>query len=789
MADQSTITLQSRQPNRFYPMQLYSFGSTRVVLRSFLPRAKMIASPASSEEGLTQDALNMELSSGGKSQSFTLWGRPGYPGVAERISFNNNKFLISYGSVYKNLSFELKLHDFIVERYPGSNSPSWFESRVELHDEARNITEDRRIYMNHILKYRGYRFYQSSYTTDEKGTILTVNRDWAGTWVTYLGYLMMGLGMILSLINVNSRFRYLSTANTLLKKAKKGLVVVFLLMASQLAPAQDLQAKTLPEVDRGHAELFGRMLVQDNEGRIEPLNTLSSEVLRKLYRKNEYKGLTPEQVIIGMLVDPAAWQHEPIIRSAHPQIRDLMGGNSKYFSFASFFPGGNYFLHEHVETAFRKKAALRSKFDNEIIRLDERINICYLVFTGDLLRILPDPDDSTHTWYSYRGIEGKISSKDSAMLGNIMPLYIQNVLSSLKTGDWKGPDDIIRSLTALQNRISGSVMPSARKVSMEILLNESDVFSRIARIYGIVGFVLLMLQFIGLFYTRFKVRIPEIIALVLISAAFILHSAGLGMRWYVSGHAPWSNGYEALTYIAWATVLAGLIFYSRSSLTLSATSILAFLVLHTAHLSWMDPQITNLVPVLKSYWLVIHVATITASYGFLGLGAILAFINLILMIMITRKSFRFIDLTIQEVANIIEMSLIVGAYLLAIGTFLGGVWANESWGRYWGWDPKETWALVTILIYAFISHMRLVPGLRGLFGFNLAALLGFSSVIMTYFGVNYYLSGLHSYAKGDPLPVPAFVYYTLVVVFISALSAYLNYRKLGQEMHNPTDDS
>jgi len=783
MADQSATTLPAQKVHRLYPMQLYTFRNTMVVMNKFLPGARKTAGPASREAGQSPDALLMQLSSGGESKEFTLWGKPGYSGEEERITLNDQEFLVRYGSVNKKLPFELKLNDFIVERYPGSNSPSWFESRVVLADPSRNISEDRRIYMNNILKHRGYRFYQSSYTSDEKGTILSVNRDWTGTWVTYLGYLVMGLGMMLSLFNKNSHFRSLSLSNELLKEAKKGLVVVLLIFIFRAAPSQELHSASITVVDPGHAKLFGMMLVQDNAGRIEPINTLSSEILRKLYRKNDYRGLTPDQVIIGMLVDPAFWQHEPIIRATHPQIQEIMGSDSRYYPFVSFFSDGNYILHDYVERAFRKKSAIRSKFDNEIIRLDERINICYLVFTGDLLRILPVPGDSTHTWQSYSSIRGKVNSGDSALIGDIIPLYIQDVQASLKSGNWSGPDEIIRNLTAFQARLGSDVVPSPRKISLEIILNQFDIFPRISRIYGLVGFVLLVLQFTGLFYTRFKLRIPERISLFLVAAAFVLHSTGLGMRWYVSGHAPWSNGYEALTYIAWATVLAGLIFYSRSSIALSATAILAFLILHTAHLSWMDPQITNLVPVLKSYWLVIHVATITSSYGFLGLGALIAFINLVLMILISRKSFEYVDLTIRELTNIIEMTLIIGLYLLTIGTFLGGVWANESWGRYWGWDPKETWALVTVLIYAFILHMRMVPGLRGFFGFNLAALVGFSSVIMTYFGVNYYLSGLHSYAKGDPLPVPPFVYYTLAVVFVTALSAFLNYRKLNQELN------
>jgi cytochrome c-type biogenesis protein CcsB len=738
-------------------------------------------------EGETYDAIVLDLSSGGVTKEVTLWGKAGYVGRPSSFKVNGNNFLISYGSTYKEIPFQLKLNDFLVERYPGSQSPSWFESKVTLLDNTRNLNEDRRIYMNNILKYRGYRFYQSSYTSDELGTILSVNRDWAGTLVTYLGYLLMGLGMALSLVNRKSHFRKLSEEITLLKNARQGMAVVILIVVSSLAsygqtgPTGGFNAT----VNATHAEMFGKMLVQDNDGRIEPLNTLCSDVLRKISRKSEFNGLNPEQVIIGMMSDPAVWQNQSMIRASHPQIMELMGDHSKYHSFASFFRNEQYILRNYVEQAYQKKPAERSKFDNEIIRLDERVNICYMVFTGDLFRILPAPGDSTNTWYTHNTIHGHIQSEDTVFLYNVLPLYIQEVQASMQSGDWTGPARLVDALTVYQRKVATKIVPSEGKVKIEMFFNKAGIFPRIAMVYGIVGILLLILQFTGLFYTRFKLRIPEKISLILILLAFTLHAVGLAMRWYVSGHAPWSNGYEALTYIAWATVLAGLIFSARTSITLSTTAILAFLILETAHMSWMDPQITNLVPVLKSYWLVIHVATITASYGFLALGAILAAVNLFLMILVTKKSFEYIDLTVREISNIIEMTLIVGLYMLTVGTFLGGVWANESWGRYWGWDPKETWALATVLIYAFIAHMRMVPGLKGIFGFNLAALLGFSSVIMTYFGVNYYLSGLHSYAKGDPLPVPVFVYYTLIVVAAMSLTAFLNYRKLSRESLNP----
>jgi cytochrome c-type biogenesis protein CcsB len=276
---------------------------------------------------------------------------------------------------------------------------------------------------------------------------------------------------------------------------------------------------------------------------------------------------------------------------------------------------------------------------------------------------------------------------------------------------------------------------------------------------------------------------------MLIMICIGVHLVGLIARWYISGHAPWSNGYESLVYIAFATVVAGLIFYRKSAITLPVTSLLAWIILHVAHLNWMDPEITNLVPVLKSYWLLIHVAIITASYGFLALGALLSFINLMLMIVQTRRNQKTTGGMIAELSIVIELTLIIGLYMLTTGTFLGGVWANESWGRYWGWDPKETWALVSVLVYAFIAHMRMVPGLQGNFIFNFMGLLGFSTIIMTYFGVNYYLSGLHSYAKGDPLPVPEFVCYTVAIVGLVTILAWENQRRLKKSVYSIANET
>jgi cytochrome c-type biogenesis protein CcsB len=234
-----------------------------------------------------------------------------------------------------------------------------------------------------------------------------------------------------------------------------------------------------------------------------------------------------------------------------------------------------------------------------------------------------------------------------------------------------------------------------------------------------------------------------------------------------------------MIYIGFTTVLAGVIFGRKSLGGLTATNVLAATILMVAGLSWMDPEITPLVPVLKSYWLTIHVSLEAGSYGFLMLGAIIGVLNLLMLIFRNQNNAVNVNRIVKEMTQISEMTLLGGLFMISIGTYLGGVWANESWGRYWGWDAKETWSLVTILIYAFILHMRFIPGFRGAYAFNVASLFGWASVIMTYFGVNYYLSGLHSYAAGDPVPIPSFIYYAVAILTIIGVLAW--WRKQGFE--------
>jgi cytochrome c-type biogenesis protein CcsB len=402
------------------------------------------------------------------------------------------------------------------------------------------------------------------------------------------------------------------------------------------------------------------------------------------------------------------------------------------------------------------------------MKVDERLNICYMIYTGEMLNIIPNPKDPKARWFNPTDRPEGLSYEDSLMVTSIIPQY----LNSIKKGNYKTASELLEGLKTYQKKFGAAIMPPEKKIKAEILYNKLQIFDRLAMVYGLLGFIMIILLFIQIFKERKFINIAVKILLWITIAGFLLQTFGLGLRWYIAGHAPWSDGYESMVYIGWVTMLAGLLFSKRSLMTVAATTILTSIILMVAHLSWMDPEITNLVPVLKSYWLTIHVSVITASYGFLALGMLLGFINLILMILTGEKNLERMNKRITELTIINERTLIIGLYLLTIGTFLGGVWANESWGRYWGWDPKETWALISVLVYTFIVHMRFIPGLKSRFAFNFASLIGYFSILMTFFGVNYYLSGLHSYAKGDPAPIPQFVYYTIGIIIAIAVAAY-----------------
>ncbi len=772
MADKSMDTIAPFTVFPFQMMKLHGFGDLKIVIKEIHEHGVVELKSIESKETMNTDAMVVEVTSGNETKNITLRGGDGYKGELQSFELNGVKVIMSYGAKVINLPFSIKLNDFQLERYPGSRSPASYASQVTLIDKQKGVEMPYRIFMNNVLNYRGYRFFQSSFDQDEMGTVLSVNKDGAGTFVTYLGYLVMTIGMMLALFVKNTRFALLGK---LLKKSSntaKVLLVGILLSSTGLMA----QNAGFTVVDKEHAEKFGRLLVQDQDGRLKPMNTIASELLRKISRKNSFNDMNPEQVYLGMLLEPQKWQNTPMIKVKHPELKQFLGINGDLAAFVNVLDlekGGNYKLRDLVSQAYAKKASERSKFDQDVIAVDERVNIFYMAMTGDLLRILPDPRGAKNPWFAPGAETHGLAKNDSGFIASVLPVYLQ----SLADHDSHQANTILQGIIDYQKKYGKEIMQSDAKISAEITYNKLMIFDRLGNYFGLVGIVMLVMVFMNIFKEREWINKTVRIFFFIVVGFFALQTLGLGLRWFISGRAPWSNGYESMIYISWVTVLAGIIFSRKSPMTIAATSILASIILMVAHLSWMDPEITNLVPVLKSYWLTIHVSVITASYGFLALGALLGFINLLIMILKTPSNWENLGKKIHELNLINERAVIVGLYLLTIGTFLGGVWANESWGRYWGWDPKETWALVTVLIYTFVAHMGYVPGLKTDYSFSLATLVSFSSVIMTYFGVNYYLSGLHSYAKGDPVPVPSFVYYTVAVIFTVAVFAFLNEKK------------
>ncbi len=776
MMNQETFIHEKGEKITLKPMTIYNFNKAGFVVQKL--SSKGIMKPVYNQPkqgGHPQTVLEFELKTGEKKSDLYLWVDKDPNGAKATYSYNGSTIDVVYGPKEVKLPFEIKLNKFVLERYPGSNSPSSYKSEVTLIDKEHGVEKPYSIFMNHILKYGGYRFFQSSYDNDEKGTVLSVNYDKTGMVVTYIGYLLLFLFIILSIINKNSLLNTI-TINAWKSPVKKGvitLLAIFLSTTLSYGFNQELV------IDKTVADNFGKVLVQDQKGRTKPLFTLSSDIIRKVTRKNQFEDFSSMQVFLGFYADFNSWKTIPLIKVSNSDLAKNIGINGDYAAFTDIvdISNNNYKLAKLVEEAYAKHEGSRNKFDKEVIKLDERVNILYMIYTGEFLKIFPVKDQSTKWGSPTDAIKYAESKEDSLYLANIMSMIIESAQHPSSSNNAIETDKLISSIIDYQKKFAGYNLPSERKVNLEVFYNKAKIFEKLFPFYATLGFILLIMLIFNIVSGKGKVNSALKYFTYVLFLGFVFHLAGLILRWYISGHSPMSNGYEAMLVISWVLLMAGFIFSKNSPFVLPAAAVLSSLTLLVAHLSFMDPEITNLVPVLKSYWLTLHVSVIISSYGFLGLGAILGLLVMILYSLRDSKNNERINKAIEELTIVNFQTLTVGLYLLTIGTFLGAVWANESWGRYWGWDPKETWSLITMIIYSIVIHSRMIKPLRSVYTFNLLSLFAFSSVLMTYFGVNYYLSGLHSYASGDPIPVPLFVYITVFALISLSFFALIKYKQ------------
>lgn len=806
MADQFKGKLEKDVEQNFEIAALYNIGGHNMedahtdhnhvnAMKFVVPkpvfRAKVnYVSTAQKQDTGNADMLIFDVTTNNKTERVNLVGGQYRTADPTLISVDNLNFSMVYGSRTYLLPFSVHLNDFQLEKYPGSESAMSYASEVTIIDKDTKF--DFRIFMNNILDYRGFRFFQSSYSiTDEyEETVLSVNHDYWGTFITYVGYTLLYICLILMVVMKNTRMADLRKRLKDVELKKSKFLTIALLFIStilfsqqhnhQLNDSQIDSLLTKNMVSKEHADKFGRIVIQDAGGRMKPVNTFASELLRKVSKQDTYKGYDADQVLLSLTINPYAWFEIPVIylEKGNTKVRTILGvdEDAKYARLADFFNEmGQYKLQTYQEEANKKNN--KGKFEKDIVNIDKRVNLLYSALGGSILNILPIKDDKNNKWVTPHETQLLNYTGKDSIAAKSFHMYALSLQESISTNNYKLSDELLDGLFTIQKKFGAKVYPKESQITYEILYNNYDVFKKLFSYYMYIGVLMFLFVIIQIFKNNKLISYLIKGSIALIILFFVMHTLGLATRWYISGRAPWSNAYESVIFVAWATMFFGLIFGKRSSLTIASTAFLTSMILMIAHWNWMDPEIANLPPVLNSYWLMIHVSVIVASYGPFALGMILGLVSLLLMIFTTDKNKDKLDITISELTTINEMALIVGLVLLTIGNFLGGQWANESWGRYWGWDAKETWALISIMVYAFVLHMRLVPGLKGRFAFNFATVLAFGSILMTYFGVNFYLSGLHSYASGDQVITPSFIYYSIAIITVISIFAYLKFKK------------
>jgi cytochrome c-type biogenesis protein CcsB len=756
-----------------------------------------------------EDALTIKLIANGKEELVTLLGTKGMTGDSKTVKIAGTEYSFFFGSKAYVLPFKIKLNDFIASKYPGTEkSYSSFESKVTVQDTK---SFDARIYMNHVLDHGGFRFFQSSFDPDEKGTVLSVNHDYWGTNITYAGYFLLFFAMMAILFVKGSRFADLKRKLENVKAKKAKLTTILALFFSLAGFAQEHDGHNHAEgeahhshteskphvrvkptqqqldsvlttytVTKEHASKFGRLIIQDAGGRMKPINTFSSELLRKVSHSDTYNGMNSDQVFLSMTQSAQLWIEIPLIylRTGNDSLRKILGVESKaeFAPFISFFDEkGNYKLSPYLDAAY--KAANPNQFEKDFVETDKKVNLMESALSGSILKIFPIPNDPGNKWISYLELEkAGLKGMDSTYTKSILPLYFGTLGHAIQNKNYKTADELLGSIDGFQKKFGSKVRPTEDQIDLEITYNKYDLLQKLPYWYVFAAILMMVFTILQIFKDSKFLRIAVNSMHVIIGILFALHTITLIARWYISGHAPWSNAYEAIVYVAWATMFFGLAFDIKSKLTVASAAFVTSMILAAAYANWIDPEIANLQPVLNSYWLMIHVAVIVASYGPFALGMILGFVSLVLIFCTNEKNKAKMELNIKEITLINEMALTIGLVMLTIGNFLGGQWANESWGRYWGWDPKETWALISIMVYAFVIHARFVPALRGKWTFNLMSMFAFVSILFTYYGVNFHLVGLHSYASGEAHSL-SWIWYSLGTISVIGAVTYPKYKK------------
>lgn len=650
---------------------------------------------------------------------------------------------INKGGEKRTLPFSISLEDFEIIYYKGTRAPMDYVSRITVSAENNSESLEGEISMNKIFSFMNYRFYQSGYDANGQGTVLSVSHDPYGIGITYTGYSILLVSIILFFLNPQSTFRQLMKSyRNNSQDIKKGCSILFLLfistfpMGSRAMAADHPLPKTLPRETAGR---FGDLYILYND-RICPLQTFARDFTIKLYGKPTYHGLTSEQVLTGWLFYYDSWKNEPVIRIKSNEARRLLDIKGQYASVKDFAGSTNEYK---LEDAMRQIHLGRQITDRKgIEEANEKFNIISMVCTGALMKIFPyrDAKGNTLQWYAQ-------SDRLPHEMGNEQWTFTRKAMNYVHEQIvMKRFDEVNRLLNKIkqyQQKECGEALPSASKFKAEKLYNQFDYSKPIAILCLCIGL------FAFIYYCRCTVTEKNIccslafIFNLLLCSIFIYLSMTIVLRGYVSNHLPLSNGFETMQFMAWCTVLLTFFLQRKFTLSVPFGFLLCGLTLLVSMFGEQNPRITQLMPVLQSPLLSIHVVAIMTAYS------LLAFIMLNgITAVVLHYSTENCETAIDFLQRISRLILYPAVFLLTIGIFIGAVWANVSWGRYWGWDPKEVWALITMLVYALALHPASLKWFRYPMFFHVFGIVAFLTVLITYFGVNFLLGGMHSYANG-----------------------------------------
>lgn len=650
---------------------------------------------------------------------------------------------INKGGEKRTLPFSISLEDFEIIYYKGTRAPMDYVSRITVSAENNSESLEGEISMNKIFSFMNYRFYQSGYDANGQGTVLSVSHDPYGIGITYTGYSILLVSIILFFLNPQSTFRQLMKSyRNNSQDIKKGCSILFLLfvstfpMGSRAMAADHPLPKTLPRETAGR---FGDLYILYND-RICPLQTFARDFTIKLYGKPTYHGLTSEQVLTGWLFYYDSWKNEPVICIKSNEARRLLDIKGQYASVKDFAGSTNEYK---LEDAMRQIHLGRQITDRKgIEEANEKFNIISMVCTGALMKIFPyrDAKGNTLQWYAQSDwLPHEMGNEQWTFTRKAMNYVHEQIVM-------KRFDEVNRLLNKIkqyQQKECGEALPSASRFKAEKLYNQFDYSKPIAILCLCIGL------FAFIYYCRCTVTEKNIccslafIFNLLLCSIFIYLSMTIVLRGYVSNHLPLSNGFETMQFMAWCTVLLTFFLQRKFTLSVPFGFLLCGLTLLVSMFGEQNPRITQLMPVLQSPLLSIHVVAIMTAYS------LLAFIMLNgITAVVLHYSTENCETAIDFLQRISRLILYPAVFLLTIGIFIGAVWANVSWGRYWGWDPKEVWALITMLVYALALHPASLKWFRYPMFFHVFGIVAFLTVLITYFGVNFLLGGMHSYANG-----------------------------------------